>query len=178
MKNRSTYLGLLSLGAAVIGAAVPLHVANAANEGANAQALQVEVNLPPSWLASLEGDFVSEQFFDQVASKFRRMGFEGKVEYAAKIDQRMPDDYRLEVQIIEWRLNAVGNVDCSFTARLLTPRGERSLGVYSAAALHSIMGRGRLWLGDSFEEAANMAIADLYNDLAEAELIPGLRNSS
>lgn len=177
MKQRH-YVGLLTLGAVLCGAMAPLHAATPMAGHTMNGVLQVDVNLPPSWLASLEGDYVSELFSDRVVVEFKRMGYEGKVNYVTEIDRRMPDDYRLELQLIEWRLNAVGNVDCSFTATLQTPGGERSLGVYTASALHSIAGRGRLWLGDSFEDAADMAIDNLYRDLAKEELVPGLRQSS
>lgn len=177
MKTRQ-YLGLLSLGAVLLGATTPLQAAKPEAGNAMAGVLQVDVKLPPSWQASLNRDYVSELFSDRVATEFRRMGYEGKVKYVSELDERNPDDFRLTIQVIEWRLNAVGNVDCSFTVTLQTPRGERSLGVYAATALHSVTGRGRLWLGDSFEDAADRAIGNLYRDLADQELIPGLRESS
>lgn len=153
-----------------------------ADEGTGAdrevRPLQVSVQLPPAWEIGFNSDYVSELFTDRVYTQFRRMGYEGKVKYVDVFDERTADDHRLAIRLIEWRLNAVGNVDCAFTAELQAPRGEQSLGVYRGTALHSVTGRGRIWLGDSFEDAADSAIRDLFRDLAERELVPALRGDS
>ncbi len=72
-------------------------------------------------------------------------------------------------------IGPVGTITCSFSAGLQSTNGMRSLGAYSGTALRWMSGPGRIGLADSLDSAATDAIRQLFDDIAETELVPGLR---
>lgn len=136
--------------------------------------LKVAVNVPPSWNMLLD-DRVSEAFTDQVREVFRRAGFDRPVQ-----EVRYPEDpeklpYLLTINLVDWRINRIGNIDCTFSATLETPRGKHDLGLYTNTTMLWFGGIGRWGLARSFEEAAEGAIHNLCEAVAKSELLPGLQ---
>ncbi|MGH8019253.1 MAG: hypothetical protein ACREIA_13370 [Opitutaceae bacterium] len=171
-------LTIFLLGAAFTGAPTAMAAQDEKPESAEAapeNILQVSVDVPPSWSFDINHDFVAEVFGGYVDTIFDRMGYAGEVEYAGVFDERPENGYRLNLRIIRWRMNYVGNIECVFTADLVTPAGEKHLGVFSDLTLSSITGRNRFWLADSFRDAAEGAIRQLYADVARTEMVPGIR---
>jgi hypothetical protein len=139
--------------------------------------LKVEVTTPPSWSLLLSDD-VAVWFVDGVRSVLERYGYTGSVE-----ELRYPDDpqkapHRLSLYVSEWRINRIGNIDCTLIATVHTPLGEKRLGIYSHSLPRWFGGFGREGIRRAFEEAADRVILDLCRDLARSELIPGLRENA
>jgi hypothetical protein len=131
----------------------------------------VLVNLPPS--ASLVySDWITDAFTDSIRSVFQQAGFQRPIENIRYVDQ--PDDtpYLLTINLMEWQFNRLGNIDCTFTAELSTPRGTSNLGVYSGTSLRISRNSGPWGLADAFDEAAQGAIVDLLRAVVKSELLP------
>ena len=139
-------------------------------------ALNVQVNVPPSWQAWLDED-VAEALIDRVRHVFRQRGFEGRIERVDAFDEPAGDVPLLTINLLEWRISHIGNIDCTLTANLQTPRGVRQLGIYTNTSMRWLTGPGRFGLARSFEQAAEGAIRQLADDVAESEMLPGLRSS-
>jgi hypothetical protein len=138
--------------------------------------LKVVVNVPPSWNLLLD-DRISEALTDRVSEAFHRAGFDRPVEEIRSVEDPAKVPYLLMINLTEWRINRIGNIDCTFTASLQTPRGTRDLGVYTNTSMRWIGGIGRWGLARSFEEAADGAIRELCEAVARSELLPGLRKN-
>ena len=139
--------------------------------------LKVHVSVPPSWNLLFE-DRISEAFVDHMREVFHHRGFDRPVEEVRFVEDPTKEPYLLTINLTEWRINRIGNIDCTFTASLQTPDETRHLGVYTNMSMRWFGGPGRFGLSRSFEEAAEGAIEDLYNDIAKTELLPGLRPRS
>lgn len=136
--------------------------------------LKVTVNVPPSWNLLLD-ERISEAFTDQVRDAFYRAGFDRPVQEVRSVEDPAKAPYLLTVNLVEWRINRIGNIDCTFSATLKTPRGTRDLGLYTNTTMRWFGGIGRWGLARSFEDAAEGAIRDLCAAVAKSELLPGLR---
>src|SRR5690606_19853852 len=106
---------------------------------------------------------------------FRRQGYDGDITEVRRFEEPSPGCCLLTIHLVEWRMNHMGNIDCTFTANLQTDETTRSLGVFTGMAFRWMSGPGRFGLADSFEDAAADAIRQLYDSLARTELVPGLR---
>ena len=120
-------------------------------------------------------DRVSEAFVDRIRDVFRREGYQGEVKEVSKFDEPSPGCCLLNINLTEWRMDHVGNIDCTFTANLQTDKTSRHLGVFTYTELNLMRGSGRVGLARSFDSAAAGAIRDLHRALAKTELVPGLR---
>lgn len=136
--------------------------------------LNVQVNVPPSWNMLLD-DRIAEAFVDRVRDVFYRAGFDRPVQEVRFARDPANVPYLLTINLNEWRINRVGNIECTFTADLQTPQGSRHLGLYTNTTMRWLGGPGRFGLSRSFEEAAEGAIRDLCADVAKTEMLPGLR---
>lgn len=165
-RGRFLLAGCLALLVAPLLRAVP--------ELSSTPALKVEINTPPSWNLLID-DRVSEWFVDGVRAELERQGFNGRVE-----EMRFPEDpgrvpFLLTLNLAEWRINRAGFIDCTLTATLHTPDGERRLGIYHHSLPRWMGGFGRWGLQRAFADAADEVITDLVRDLARTEQLPGLR---
>jgi len=131
-------------------------------------ALQVQVNVPASWRPWLD-DEVADSFTDRARDILRQRGVEGRIERLELSDSPVAEVPLLTINLVDWRVNHVGNIDCTFTASLQTPRGVRQFGLYTNTTMRWLTGPGRFGLSRSFEEAAEGAIRDLCNDIAKTE---------
>jgi hypothetical protein len=133
--------------------------------------VSVLVNLPPS--ASLVySDWITDAFTDSVRSVFHQAGFQRPIENIRYVDQPDEAPYLLTINLMEWRFTRLGDIDCTFTAQLSTPRGTRDLGVYSGTSLRLSRNPGPWGLADAFDEAAQGAIVDLFRAVVKSELLP------
>lgn len=136
--------------------------------------LQVQINIPPTWRPMFE-DRVTEAFASYISDVFRRQGYKGDVTEVRSHEEPSPGCCLLTINLTEWRMNHIGNIDCTFTANVQTERANRHLGVFSGMSFRWMSGPGRFGLSDAFEDAASDAIRELYEALARTELVPGLR---
>jgi hypothetical protein len=134
--------------------------------------LKVAVNVPPA-LNILVEDRISEAFTDRVREVFDRAGFDRPVEEARFADDAANAPYLLTIDLIEWRINPIGNIDCTFRASLQTPGGTRDLGVYSNTTMRAMRSPGRWGLSYAFDDAAEGAIQNLCDAVKKSELLPG-----
>jgi hypothetical protein len=135
--------------------------------------LRVQVNVPPSWNLLLD-DRITEAFVDRIRDVFHRNGFEKPVEEVRYVEDPAKLPFLLTVNLTEWRINRIGDIECTFTANLQTPRGTRQLGIYTNTTMRWLTGPGRFGLAQAFEDAAEGAINDLCRDVAKTEMLPGL----
>jgi hypothetical protein len=135
-------------------------------------ALKVQVNVPASWNILLD-DRIAEDFVDGVGQVLRRRGFSRPVEALSLVEAPEKTPYLLTLNLVEWRMNRTGSIDCTLHAQLQTPRGTRNLGVYHASSFHS-PGTGRWSLARDFDEAASEVLNQLGGDIAKSELLPAL----
>jgi hypothetical protein len=134
--------------------------------------LKVTVNVPPTWNLLLD-DRVSAAFTDRVRDVFYRAGFDRPVEELRFVEDPAKAPYLLTINLLDWRINHVGSIDCTFSATLQTPRGTRELGLYHNTAMRWFGGIGRWGLANSFDDAAEGAIRDLCNAVVKTEMLPG-----
>lgn len=141
--------------------------------------LHVHVNLPPTTDVWRE-DRVKMAFTDIAREVFHRNGLDRPVEEARFVsaDELEGLPYLLTIDLHQWRITPIGNIECTFTASLQTPAGTRHLGVYSDTELRGFgsgFGFGRWGIARSFENAAEGALEHLIRDVARTEMLPQLR---
>lgn len=136
--------------------------------------LNVHVNVPPQW-NMFWNDRVTMAFVDVARDVFHNEGFERPVEEVTYFEDIERAPYLLTLNLHQWRIDRLGQVECTFTADLRTPAGTKNLGVYTHSELWGYHGPGRFGLAQSFEEAADGALRQLSEDLARTEMLPGFR---
>ena len=136
--------------------------------------LKVQVIVPASWNILLE-DHVADNFVDQVRDTFFRAGFDRPIEKLSYVEDPMKTPYLLTINLTEWRMNRVGNIDCTFSANLQTPRGSHDFGLFSNMAMRWLGGPGRFGLSQAFTDAADGALRDLCNAVMKSEMLPDFR---
>jgi hypothetical protein len=129
-------------------------------------ALEVHVNVPPTWRPFLDED-ISRAFVSRVADTFRRGGFDGQVTELTRFDDRKPGAPGLDISLNEWRVNRTGNVECTFHASFIDADGQaHSLGMFNATEFN--WGSNNRWqLTRAFEDAAESAATRLWRKLVE-----------
>jgi hypothetical protein len=162
----------------LFGLACAVQTFAASNQPAPAPAkpgtLQVQVIVPPTWQPMFE-DRITEAFVSNLIDVFRRQGYKGEIVEVRWFEEPSAGCCLLTINLTEWRMNHIGNIDCMFTANLQTGRATRHLGIFSGMAFRWMSGPGRFGLSDAFEDAAEDAVRQLYFSLAKTELVPGLR---
>jgi hypothetical protein len=139
--------------------------------------LQVVVDVPPTWRPFLEDD-IAEALYYRLSETFHRGGYKGEMIQLDRFDHRNADIPTLEVSLTEWRIDRIGNAQCTMTARLMTPSGEQNLGLISGTAIFwpdgNRWGFGRrLETADALEDAANDAARDVFRAVGKTGLVPG-----
>jgi len=162
-------LSLLALVPAPVGALA----ADAAPTTPSAGTLQVQIIVPPSWVPMLEDD-IADAFVSHIDEVFRHRGYKGHIKKVSAIDEPGPGCCLLTLNLIEWRVDPVGNINCTFTANLQTERTTRHLGVFTETTFRWMSGPGRFGLADAFSDAAEGALRQLYDALAKTNLVPGV----
>lgn len=169
MKTTVLLFSLLTLAPAI---AVTASAKDATSRAAPAPtALQVSVDVPVSMRPWLDDD-VSEAFGVRVSDALSQQGFKGPIKYLRIADKPSADVPLLEVSLIEWRVDPIGMVDCTFTASLTTSKGTKDMGLFTGTGLMVISRRDWFSLSDQFDEAAQSAMHDLYRHILATELLP------
>jgi hypothetical protein len=172
-----TTRNLLFSAALLLCGLIPSPTVSAANQPSPASkpgTLQVQINIPPNWRPMIE-DRVSEAFASYIIDVFRRQGYKGDIAEVRSFEEPSPRCCLLMINLTEWRMNHIGNIDCTFTANIQTEKASRHLGVFSGMSFRWMSGPGRFGLADAFEDAAEDAIRQLYDAIARTELVPGLQ---
>jgi hypothetical protein len=140
--------------------------------------LQVFVNVPPTWRPFLDDD-VAEALFYRLKDVFHRRGYHGELVQLTAFDAAAKDVPALQLNLTEWRVDRIGNAQCTLAATLKTATGEKSLGLASGTAMLWI--HGNRWgfnhqveTADALEDAADSALRDLYDAEAKSGLVAGI----
>lgn len=133
------------------------------------ETVNVMVNLPPT-TSLIYADRIADVFTDEVRHVFRQAGFARPIENIRYVDDPTAPNL-LTINLMEWRFDRLGNITCTFTADLKTPRGTRNLGVYTDTSLGISRSPGWWGMVDSFDEAAQGAIADMVRAVVKSELL-------
>lgn len=174
-------LSLLRLPAALAAFAALVLLVPAAESGkpaAKPADLQVMINVPPTWRPFLEDD-IADALFYRLQEVFHRRGYKGALAHLTYAKPEAKDVPTLELNLIEWRIDRVGNAQCTLSAALRTPAGEKDLGL--AQGTQIFWSHGNRWSisrrmekADALEDAANSALREVYEDVAKSKLIAGL----
>ena len=133
--------------------------------------MQITVSVPPS-MNMIRDDDVADAFAYRVAAALHEQGFTGGINYVRAGEDTRTDVPVLAINLVEWRVDRVGNVDCTFTASVAGPRGNKDLGLFTGMSMmmwprHDVFARA-----EGFDDAARSALGDLAKRIEETQLIP------
>ena len=177
-----TFLPLLRFPAILVAlASLLLTSSPAAEKKADAKKadLQVLVDVPPTWRPFLDDD-IADALTARLVEAFRKEGYPGNIVQIRDLsfgDKNVPT---LRLYLSEWRIDRIGNAQCTFTASLKTPAGDTDLGLNSGTAMFWPSSIGHWGLNrafekaDALEDAARNALRDLYKAVAKTGLVAGL----
>lgn len=162
----------LALLAGLVAAPSLQATAAAPRPAAPAPNLQVYVNVPIPWRPFLQEN-LARILADHVRHEFVRHGYKGTitwVEESGDVKAALPE---LSIRLIEWRLDHVGNVDCTFGATLKTLGQVKNLGLFSNTQFTWAPAVDQWQLGNAFDDAASGAMNDLARQVAKTGLLAG-----
>lgn len=133
--------------------------------------LQIVVNVPPS-MNILREEEIQDAFGYRVITALREQGLRGRLRYIESGEQPDPAVPVLTVYLNEWRVDRIGNVDCTFSASLKSAHGERNLGFFSGTSL--MMWSRRDWFAraEGYESAARDALTNLSQRILQSGVMP------
>jgi hypothetical protein len=134
--------------------------------------LQVVMTIPPSWYPMLE-DRIDDAFVSHMADVFRQEGFQGNLVDVRPPDQPNPAYPVLSINLVDWRMDHTGSVQCDFGAALQTQTGRVHLGTFNGMAIRWMAGPGRFGLADTYGNAVDDALRQLYRSIAQTQMMPG-----
>lgn len=140
--------------------------------------LQVTVDVPPTWRPFLDDD-IAEALFYRLKNLLQRRGYTGEMVQVTTFDKEAKGVPSLRLNLTEWRVDRIGNAQCTLTATLKTEAGEKSLGLASGTAF--LWANGPRWsfsrqmdTADALEGAADNALREVYDALVKSGLIAGI----
>ena len=165
--------GILLFGALVLAGctSAPIAARTSIATPARPVRLQMTVAVPAS-MNILRQEDVSEAFAYRVSAALHEQGLRGRNQYVEQGDRSAPDVPMLNVMLHEWRVDELGNVDCTFTARLETPSGARDLGIFSGTSMMTWSRRNWMDRQRDFEDAAHDALTNLAQRISQTGLLP------
>lgn len=139
-------------------------------EKAQPGVMQVTVNVPASMRPWISDD-IAAAFAGRVTDFLQQRGYKGQVHYVDSLDKPAADLPLLAINLIEWRTDHVGNVDCTFSAALSTPLGKKDLGLFIGTSMMLFSRHDWMARSDQFDDAACQALHDLYQRITETHLL-------
>ena len=161
---------------ALSGATLPATTSTPAIQTAD---LQVTIDVPPTWRPFLDDD-VAEALAGRLISLFRKRGYSGRMVQLKAGTTAANGVPQITIRLIEWRIGRSGQADCTLSASIRSPAGEKDLGLISSSAIFWPHASGHWGLNRSYdtdnalEDAAESAMRDLYGRLVKTGLIPSL----
>jgi hypothetical protein len=133
--------------------------------------LQVAVTVPATMSVIYASD-VEEAFGYRVSSALHEQGFQGRIKYLDDDSDAKPDIPKLAINLIQWRVGRTGDVDCVFSASLVTTAGTKNLGLFTGSSM--LMWSRPNWLerSEGFEDAASDALSNLAKKIEATGLLP------
>jgi hypothetical protein len=142
--------------------------------------LQVIVDVPPTWRPFLDDD-IAEALFYRLRNVFKKRGYTGEIVQLSSGDKENREIPTLRLNLTEWRLDRTGNAQCTMTASVTTPAGEKGLGLATGTALFWPASSGGRWslnrrieTADALEDAADSAMREVYEAVAKSGLVAGI----
>lgn len=132
--------------------------------------LQVNINVPPTWQPLLEDD-IAAALVGHLTDVFRHDGYNGPLAEVSR-GEPSPGCVLLTLNLVEWRMDHSGNINCTFSASLQNERETRQLGLFNGMALRWANPPGRFGLGDTYGAAAEDALHELYRAVEKTGLMP------
>jgi hypothetical protein len=133
--------------------------------------LQLVVSIPPS-MSFLHEEEISEAFGYRVISALHEQGLRGHIRYVDdSFAAPSPETPTLLLNLLEWRVNRSGFVDCAFTAALEAGGARRELGAFSGTSLMTWSRRDWFARAEGFEDAARDAVTNLAARLQQTGLL-------
>lgn len=159
------------LGACVLTSCASNGTSRSARNNDRPVRLQIVVEVPPT-MNILREEEVEDAFAYRVITALREQGLRGRMRFIEWGDQPEPNVPVLAIFLHEWRVDRIGNVDCTFNATLQTPNGTRNLGLFSGTSL--MMWSRRDWFAraEGFESAARDALGNLGPRILQSGLMP------
>ncbi len=140
---------------------------------AAATTLLVRVSAPTLAWRPFYQENVERYLTLHIRRQFHRAGFKGPVVYLRSWSKPNPVLPRLSISLIEWRLDPVGDVDCTFSATLHTPGHVKDLGIITSSQFTWDPGFNHFEMENAFEDAAEGAIGHLCHRVERSGLLPG-----
>jgi hypothetical protein len=180
MKTTLASLRFPAVLAAFAALLVAAPAADAKKSDAKPADLQVMVDVPPTWRPFLDDD-IAEALFYRLRNVFKSRGYKGEVVQLTSADKEMKELPLLRLNLTEWRIDRVGNAQCTMTATLTTSAGEKSLGLATGTAMFWPSSSGGRWslnrqmeTADALEDAADSAMREVYEAVAKSGLVRGI----
>ncbi|MBI2510710.1 MAG: hypothetical protein HYV96_01910 [Opitutae bacterium] len=165
--------------AGVVTAAASSQAAAPDAKGMKIADLQLQINVPPTWRPFLDDD-IAESLAGILTDTFKRRGYTGIVDYIEEGRRAPnPDLPLLTLNLIQWRIDRIGNAECTLNAELAVPgNAKRELGIVTQTRLTWIQERGRYGfrrfeIADALEDAATEAMRELFKRVADTGLLRG-----
>lgn len=133
--------------------------------------LQLQVRVPAN-MNPFRSQDVEDAFGDRIATALHEQGFHGRIAVLWDTDEPNPSLPLLSIFLTEWRVDVTGNVNCTFTADLRTPVGERGLGVFTGTSMMTWADRDWFMRANDFTDAAASAASDLWHRIQDTGLLP------
>lgn len=157
----------------------PAYAAAPDAKGIKVADLQLQINVPPTWRPFLDED-IAEALASILTDTFKRRGYAGVIDFIEEHRRAPnPDLPLLTLNLMQWRIDRLGNAECTLTADLAVPgKPKRELGVVTQTQITWIQERGRYGfrhfeIADALEDAATEAMRDLFKRVADTGLLPG-----
>jgi hypothetical protein len=135
-----------------------------------ARPLQLIVQMPTN-KNLLWNNNVAQEFATFVESEFQMDGFRGQLIYLNRPDPSPTNARRLEIKLTDWNRIVPGTIDCTFTARLVTPAGSLDLGRISGTADDVTAWFDPVVRTRGIVNAATNAADHLYRELTTQKLL-------
>jgi hypothetical protein len=170
MKN-ARFFGRLFFVGVIVTAFVPLSRADASAQTAAPSTLQIRIDVPPTWRPFLEDD-VAVGLFSRISDTFKRRGFKGDMVQLDRMDQAKAGLPVLQINLMEWRISRIGNVDCTFSATFQNGGKSENLGLFNGTSMLWISTPNHRWqIEQGLDDSAQSAIKDLYAKLRDKKLL-------
>jgi hypothetical protein len=132
--------------------------------------LELTVDISPG-MRPVASNEITEIFARHVAAALRQQGAEVRPHLVKPPDTPASNQPHLTVTLIEWRPDIAGDVNCTFSATLVTPQGKKELGLFAGTSELMFARPGWFVLSDQYNEAARRALSDLGQRLAQTHLL-------
>lgn len=154
-------------------AAPPVWAAGTDRAPAAAPELLVRVHVPSLDWRPFFQEQVERYLAVRVRRQFRRDGYKGAVVRLGSTSKSNPALPRLSITLMEWRLDPVGEINCTVSAALHMRGQVKNLGIATDSQFTWAPRFDRWAMSDAFKQAVDGAIGRLCRRVARTGLLSG-----